>query len=149
MKEPEQPSAERRVRERRKLVLLVDAAAPDGDAETGTPGRRSRTDRRTAEGRATDSWIESEGHSGLDRRTSQRRTGVERRRPEARRRHTPAAFSREEVGLICAAALERSEVACPRCKGRLNLRPPVSSSEGAIWQVRCETCHRCVMIKNL
>ena len=149
MKEPEQPSTERRARERRQLVLLVDDATPHGDAETGCPGRRSRTDRRSAEGRATDSRVESERVSGLDRRTSQRRTGVERRQPEARRRPTPAAFSRDEAGLICAAALERSEVACPRCKGRLNLRPPVSSSEGAIWQVRCETCRRFVMIRNL
>lgn len=149
MKEPGQPSAERRVRERRKLVLLVDAGAPAGDPEAGSTGRRLRTDRRSADGGATDSRIESERHPGLERRASQRRTGVERRQPEARRRHTPAAFSREEAGLICVAALERSEVDCPRCKGRLTLRPPVSSSEGAIWQVRCETCHRCVMIKNL
>lgn len=147
MKEPEQPS-ERRTQERRKLVLLVDAA-PDSDTEDASPARRSGKDRRSVERRTTNLRIESERRSGSDRRTSQRRTELERRRPGERRRHTPAAFSSEEAGLICTAALETAEVACPRCQGRLNLRPPVSSAEGAVWQVRCETCHRCVMIKNL
>lgn len=138
MTDSENPPAERRTNERRKLVLLVD-----GEVETGSDARRSGMDRRATERRLTDGPVGSERRSGSDRRGAQRRNGTERRR------HTPAAFSREEAGLIRAAASEQSDVECPRCRGRLILRPPVSTSEGAIWQVRCETCHRCIMIKNL
>ncbi len=146
---------DRRVVDRRQLVLVADAAEPTADE----PGellaarpRRATPDRREGDRRVASVDTDGNRRTGTDRRGSarDRRSGSDRRRKPDRRRSTPVAFSREEAGLICQHAAARgSRVQCPRCRGDLTIRPPVVTSGTPVWQVSCSTCHRCVMIRNL
>jgi len=148
---PEGGAGERRLVERRRLVLTVDAEAEaDPQHPLAATPRRSGRDRRADDRRSRLSAVETDRRSGTDRRGRDRRAGTDRRRTPDRRRETPAAFSREEAGAILHLARTPGvRLDCPRCRGRLLLRPPVGSLPESIWQVRCLTCHRCVMIKNL
>ena len=146
---------DRRVVDRRQLVLVADAAEPSedepGELLAARP-RRATSDRRQGDRRVANVDAGDDRRAGGDRRGSgrDRRSGHERRRKSDRRRSTPVAFSREEAGLICQhAAVRGSRVQCPRCRGDLTIRPPVVTSGTPVWQVSCTTCHRCVMIRNL
>jgi hypothetical protein len=146
------PGNERRLVERRKLVLLVDA----GDRQVNkahnklsSGPRRGGRDRRLGDRRVRELRIDGE-RRGTDRRgRPERRSGENRRVTIDRRRSTASVFTREEAGVICRRALSAGSVDCPRCTGRLTIRPPISSSEDAVWQVRCLMCRRSLMIRNL
>lgn len=147
----EEDFPDRRLVERRRSVLMVDAdAEADPQHPLSASARRSGRDRRSGDRRARGEPVTAEKRSGTDRRAQDRRNGADRRRRPDRRRETPAAFSREEAGQIChLARTSGATLVCPRCRGRLLLRPPVDTVPESVWQVRCLTCHRCVMIKNL
>jgi hypothetical protein len=152
---PELPGNDRRMVERRKLVLVVDASEPHvGMAfnSVSSRPRRSGLDRRRGERRVLNLDVERDRRSGKDRRhryRPDRRGDASRRMTVDRRDDGPAVFTREEAGIICKRALVPGPVACPRCNGHLTIRPPISSSDGAVWQVRCLMCRRCLMIRNL
>jgi hypothetical protein len=147
------PGNERRLVERRKLVLLVDASerrSGGGYNSLSSGPRRSGRDRRLGDRRARQLTSERERrHSKGNRRATDRRSGENRRVTIDRRRSSPSVFTREEAGIICKRALLPGSVDCPRCSGSLTIRPPIASSEDAVWRVRCLMCRRCLMIRNL
>lgn len=151
---PEQPTPERRLVERRKLVLVVDAdgkPAAEGNSALSAWPRRSGVDRRRAERRAVNLVVETDRRRSVGRRANEERRTTERRRdcPE-RRRQGPMAFTREEAGIIVQRASQVGvPVACPRCESTLTLRPPVASEGSSVWNVHCASCRCRLRIRNL
>ncbi len=120
----ELPSSERRLVERRKLVLLVDA----GERRSGTgynnlssAPRRSGRDRRLGDRRVRELLVEGERREASRRDPPDRRNAGSRRMTIDRRRSSASVFTREEAGMICRLALSPGSVDCPRCTGRLTI----------------------------
>gem|GEM_PF-6755886 len=146
---PPPPPIERRLTERRRLVLHVDAA---GDSGTGAGSdvapRRSGTERRQRGERRRRVVSVPRERRRAERRGPDRRSGRERRAGD-RRVEGPRAFTAEEAASIVRAAGEGGPVPCPRCGLRVVLRPPVSSTHTSVWTVACRQCRCQLRIANL
>ncbi len=77
----------------------------------------------------------------------ERRTGLDRRGAEDRRRETPAMYAIDEVHLIREMLFHPgTQARCPRCHGPLVIGPPADSGEGIVREARCFPCRRTAII---
>ena len=66
-------------------------------------------------------------------------------------RDTPTTFSREEVDEIRRMiATPETAIVCPRCGEELSTSLPIAGggTMAAVWEVRCEQCHRSVVLSD-
>ena len=62
---------------------------------------------------------------------------------------TPAVYSRKETARIRKMVFKPGVwVTCPRCNGNLTLGPPIAHGGSTVWELRCSTCWRSVMIRE-
>lgn len=170
-------------------VLSRRAEVPGSDAEMATVVFERPGEERVALTTSFHDWNSTENlrklflcaaerregrerRAGVERRldyaavATNRRTGVERRSTEPRRRHdrgagplfadpdvmlrnTPAVFSQEEAAEIRAFAMVGSHPLCPRCGDDLLIGEPVMLGEGTVRQLSCPTCSRTVMVRGI
>ena len=116
---------------------------------------RRVAERRFGERRGTTVAVTSERRSGVERRRRDRRSGSERRRRSSgvntplTARTTPVPFSRDDAARIRQMAFENvTALTCPVCQGTIAQGPPIERGSSVVREYRCGDCRRGVTVRD-